>query len=106
MEVTLRELVTIVHGMLFGGFFLMAIGGAIVLLLEWSSPNPEASPPRPAARWRTTYLRSEEQTSEIPSPCNLVCRPLLEKKKDRNDFMLAVERQSDTCRSVPPNHLT
>src|ERR1035437_8747032 len=56
MEVTLRELVTIVHGMLFGGFFLMAIGGAIVMLLEWSSPDAEASPSRAAARWRTTYL--------------------------------------------------
>src|SRR3989454_7919415 len=26
--------------------------------------------------------RSEEHTSELPSPCNLVCRLLLEKKKD------------------------
>src|SRR5256885_16370677 len=26
-------------------------------------------------------LRSEEHTSELQSPCNLVCRPLLEKKK-------------------------
>src|SRR2546426_5010376 len=25
--------------------------------------------------------RSEEHTSELPSPCNIVCRPLLEKKK-------------------------
>src|SRR5688500_19513396 len=29
-------------------------------------------------RWR----RSEEHTSELQSPCNLVCRPLLEKKKE------------------------
>src|SRR2546426_4969495 len=28
-------------------------------------------------------LRSEEHTSELQSPCNLVCRLLLEKKKDR-----------------------
>src|SRR5205807_9968953 len=27
------------------------------------------------------YARSEEQTSELQSPCNLVCRLLLEKKK-------------------------
>src|SRR5256885_7016315 len=27
------------------------------------------------------YLRSEEHTSELQSPCNLVCRLLLEKKK-------------------------
>src|SRR5256885_6416818 len=29
--------------------------------------------------WRST--RSEEHTSELQSPCNLVCRLLLEKKK-------------------------
>src|SRR5256885_6065072 len=28
-------------------------------------------------------LRSEEHTSELQSPCNLVCRLLLEKKKQR-----------------------
>src|SRR5256885_2852902 len=27
------------------------------------------------------YFRSEEHTSELQSPCNLVCRLLLEKKK-------------------------
>src|SRR5256885_5550205 len=29
-------------------------------------------------------LRSEEHTSELQSPCNLVCRLLLEKKKTSN----------------------
>src|SRR2546426_6711862 len=29
----------------------------------------------------TWYARSEEHTSELQSPCNLVCRLLLEKKK-------------------------
>src|SRR5256885_9212431 len=47
--------------------------------------------------------RSEEHTSELQSPCNLVCRLLLEKKKKINDdsrhyethqlnFMLAARR--------------
>src|SRR2546426_3970724 len=31
-----------------------------------------------------TYGRSEEHTSELQSPCNLVCRLLLEKKKKNN----------------------
>src|SRR5256885_9866361 len=31
-------------------------------------------------------LRSEEHTSELQSPCNLVCRLLLEKKKQYNFF--------------------
>src|SRR5205807_4225383 len=34
----------------------------------------------PAAA-RTGRVRSEEHTSELQSPCNLVCRLLLEKKK-------------------------
>src|SRR5256885_9684251 len=34
--------------------------------------------------------RSEEHTSELQSPCNLVCRLLLEKKKKKiNDAILA-----------------
>src|SRR5256885_5961683 len=53
---------------------------------------------RPDAQWqnrlarttvpsRTLEGRSEEHTSELQSPCNLVCRLLLEKKK-KNDFQL------------------
>src|SRR2546426_8456441 len=38
--------------------------------------------------------RSEEHTSELQSPCNLVCRLLLEKKKKRN----MINRR--TCRNV------
>src|SRR5256885_12306816 len=30
---------------------------------------------------RPRHIRSEEHTSELQSPCNLVCRLLLEKKK-------------------------
>src|SRR5256885_10813628 len=30
------------------------------------------------------HVRSEEHTSELQSPCNLVCRLLLEKKKKKN----------------------
>src|SRR2546426_7781679 len=32
--------------------------------------------------WRLAGGRSEEHTSELQSPCNLVCRLLLEKKKN------------------------
>src|SRR5256885_5844909 len=34
-----------------------------------------------ARRRRSLHFRSEEHTSELQSPCNLVCRLLLEKKK-------------------------
>src|SRR5688500_19719701 len=32
--------------------------------------------------------RSEEHTSELQSPCNLVCRLLLEKKKEENETLI------------------
>src|SRR2546426_9257976 len=32
-----------------------------------------------------SFVRSEEHTSELQSPCNLVCRLLLEKKKKINN---------------------
>src|SRR2546426_8182092 len=35
-------------------------------------------------RHRQGVPRSEEHTSELQSPCNLVCRLLLEKKKNNN----------------------
>src|ERR1022692_2544151 len=37
---------------------------------------------------RTFPCRSEEHTSELQSPCNLVCRLLLEKKNSRLDTLI------------------
>src|SRR5256885_5621244 len=36
----------------------------------------------------TGTIRSEEHTSELQSPCNLVCRLLLEKKKKYSDAIV------------------
>src|SRR5256885_12700842 len=45
--------------------------------------------------------RSEEHTSELQSPCNLVCRLLLEKKNyTQISIMLPHKRRLDTLRSV------
>src|SRR5256885_10565865 len=48
--------------------------------LEWGYYK---HPPLPTGcfRCRSICSRSEEHTSELQSPCNLVCRLLLEKKK-------------------------
>src|SRR5256885_5571356 len=35
-------------------------------------------------------VRSEEHTSELQSPCNLVCRLLLEKKKKNNLYCILI----------------
>src|SRR5688500_20074405 len=40
-----------------------------------------ASPFSQMNRYNVSGQRSEEHTSELQSPCNLVCRLLLEKKK-------------------------
>src|SRR5205807_10520438 len=54
----------------------------------------EAPPDRVSVSWRLGYhsraaaLRSEEHTSELQSPCNLVCRLLLEKKKQKYYHLL------------------
>src|SRR2546426_10023633 len=68
--------------------------------LEWrtgasagrESPRPGESrtgastgrPARTQSYRATARSRSEEHTSELQSPCNLVCRLLLEKKKKKN----------------------
>src|SRR2546426_7625166 len=49
-------------------------------LLSSSRRAIEPSGPSVATKWR-----SEEHTSELQSPCNLVCRLLLEKKKNEPD---------------------
>src|SRR2546426_9234126 len=47
------------------------------------SPRTRCPTTRARAAWRRAppATRSEEHTSELQSPCNLVCRLLLEKKK-------------------------
>src|SRR3989454_5605061 len=46
-------------------------------------------------------VRSEEHTSELQSPCNLVCRLLLEKKK-KNDARSAIRYQSNVTTHTCP----
>src|SRR5256885_9504079 len=58
-----------------------------------SVPCP-ASRPCCACPWTVAAKRSEEHTSELQSPCNLVCRLLLEKKKaqDTMTFLLTLTK--------------
>src|SRR5256885_9691519 len=59
-------------------------------------PSPMVSYSRRAAE-----CRSEEHTSELQSPCNLVCRLLLEKKKNKVEnlfvFTTHVHHRARTC---------
>src|SRR5256885_13496621 len=49
----------------------------------WASLLAEPAPAARAKSVRFRRHRSEEHTSELQSPCNLVCRLLLEKKKKK-----------------------
>src|SRR2546426_1289529 len=50
--------------------------------------------------------RSEEHTSELQSPCNLVCRLLLEKKKTPSERGMACASSDETtCEAQPITNL-
>src|SRR2546426_8526759 len=60
-------------------FFFILIGNLFEVIPGFSlSPNSRVAIPLLLA---VISWRSEEHTSELQSPCNLVCRLLLEKKK-------------------------
>src|SRR2546426_7983742 len=57
----------------FGGAWTVTVGAVSVVKLQITGA--------------ASVIRSEEHTSELQSPCNLVCRLLLEKKKKRRTCM-------------------
>src|ERR1039457_7172788 len=69
------------------------------------SPASSISPSRRgrrSSRWRGAY-RSEEHTSELQSPCNLVCRLLLEKTIKSSPTPTRSRSITDTkCPSAQP----
>src|SRR5205807_10118373 len=48
-------------------------------------------------------VRSEEHTSELQSPCNLVCRLLLEKKKKKKTLMPNIQTKSSRYLRIIPH---
>src|SRR2546426_6124592 len=59
---------------------------AFWLLMETYKARPKSVNPPTTISIMGNINRSEEHTSELQSPCNLVCRLLLEKKK--KEFMM------------------
>src|SRR5574341_2623955 len=59
--------------------YTLSLHDALPILLPWSECNSISR-----GGDRRTSARSEEHTSELQSPTNLVCRLLLEKKKKKN----------------------
>src|SRR2546426_3066918 len=61
-----------------------AVAAARAAFRGWSGLPGHARARYLYALAREVQRRSEEHTSELQSPCNLVCRLLLEKKKKKN----------------------
>lgn len=56
MQITWRDLMTVTHGMFFGGLFLMGIFGAVLLLAQSLGARGELQRTRAALRWERVYL--------------------------------------------------
>src|SRR5256885_12522757 len=79
------------------GSVLGSLGSACV----WASIGPQAvvvvqRANRHLASSANSYTRSEDHTSELQSPCNIVCRLLLEKKTRSSTSTLWHSRVSHT----------
>src|SRR5256885_6672414 len=67
---------------------VLVVLGVAVVAAAWATRSlwsGKASPGRAGGDLDPRHIgvRSEEHTSELQSPCNLVCRLLLEKKKKK-----------------------
>src|SRR5256885_5610666 len=65
----------------FGDLTVTKFMNYIMNLVTDRRPSPRTSSTAPSRSSKPSVARSEEHTSELQSPCNLVCRLLLEKKK-------------------------
>src|SRR5205807_5990017 len=62
------------------------------------TPTTSSTRSRPHATTipaRRSIVRSEEHTSELQSPCNLVCRLLLEKKKKKKSMIKRTRKEKN-----------
>src|SRR6516162_1337426 len=66
----------------------------------------DLSPSSPGVACKVPPPRSEEHTSELQSPCNLVCRLLLEKKKKSADAATGVTEEIDNTLRDPRDLLS
>src|ERR1039457_5429039 len=95
----------------FYAFFLMIRRPPRSTLFPYTTLFRSRNSPSSPARYRTFPAppcpqpspRSEEHTSELQSPCNIVCRLLLEKNK-HNDAVLEVVRKY-TAQSLDTRNL-
>src|SRR2546426_7024050 len=70
----------------------------IVIVVALSESVAERHPEQVRVEGVQAVVRSEEHTSELQSPCNLVCRLLLEKKKKRIQNKIKTTQTDSRCR--------
>src|SRR5207248_8644251 len=66
-------------------------------LFRSDRPRSRGTPPPPLRATRIRVRRSEEHTSELQSPYDLVCRLLLEKKKKNDNCERPVAHKHKKC---------
>src|SRR5688500_19989152 len=69
--------------------------------LKFRLSLPPFSEPFPCSALSKACARSEEHTSELQSPCNLVCRLLLEKKKKKQNIIYHLALRNTTTHPIP-----
>src|SRR2546426_2331525 len=69
-------------------------GATLALAAALLVPPLAAQLPAADEAFRKASSRSEEHTSELQSPCNLVCRLLLEKKKKKEQSVVVLRHHS------------
>src|SRR2546430_8405368 len=76
---------------------------APLLCSHWSN---QIRPRSQCDRGRSQESRSEEHTSELQSQSNLVCRLLLEKKKNRSEHTKLIVYKGDTAHEAIESRIT
>src|SRR5438067_3413047 len=76
-----------------------------VMVLPGDAKVPEADRKIDAARSQLAAVRSEEHTSELQSRFDLVCRLLLEKKKQNSRALSVFALSSDVLAGVSLDYL-
>src|SRR2546426_6941334 len=69
---------------------IYVLTGEIILRIQQGDTLIERPISQGAAFHIEPKVRSEEHTSELQSPCNLVCRLLLEKKKKKTKIAITL----------------
>src|SRR5256885_9928611 len=91
--------------------FHQSAAGRLVLepVSDWAVRPRSEAPSRASGSWAGPWEaqpRSEEHTSELQSPCNLVCRLLLEKKKKQGHLNIqSTTYHTETAQCSQPRQI-